>query len=376
MVWLLSLAMLINRAGSMLIAFMSIYLTKELGYSNAKAGWVMAGFGLGSIIGSYFGGRLADKVGYYKIMLGSLALGGFVLLPLPYVHSIGWVWIIVFAYSTISEMFRPANALAVANYADEENLTRSYSLIRLAINLGFTVGPALGGIIALLLGYKLLFLLDSLTSFFAAILLWMYLPKPKPIKEKLQHTVKTGAVWTDKIFLLFLIRVMVFGSIFFQLFSSVPVFFAKEYHYREDLIGYLLALNGLFVVILELPLISYIERKANPNTFIALGCSMITISFIVLYFSNGNVPLVILYTLFITLAEIFAMPFMMNYVINRAGQDRKGEYLGMYSVAYGIAHIVAPSAGLGLSDLYGFTHFYLAAGLVALLLAISFLRSE
>jgi MFS family permease len=86
--------------------------------------------------------------------------------------------------------------------------------------------------------------------------------------------------------------------------------------------------------------------------------------------------LVILYTLFITLAEIFAMPFMMNYVINRAGQDRKGEYLGMYSVAYGIAHIVAPSAGLGLSDLYGFTHFYLAAGLVALLLAISFLRSE
>ena len=78
-VWLLSFIMFINRAGAMVLPFMSLYLTKSLNFSLTEAGYVMAAYGVGSILGAYLGGQLTDRFGFYHVQLYSL-IGGSILL--------------------------------------------------------------------------------------------------------------------------------------------------------------------------------------------------------------------------------------------------------------------------------------------------------
>ena len=81
-IWMLSLVMLVNRAGTMVIPFMTVYLTQELHFTLAQAGYVMSSFGAGSILGALLGGRLTDKVGYYPTQFWTLFLSGLLFLAL------------------------------------------------------------------------------------------------------------------------------------------------------------------------------------------------------------------------------------------------------------------------------------------------------
>ena len=74
--WLLAAAMLINRSGSMVLLFMSVYLTKEKHFSIPQAGIVMSMFGIGSLVGAFIGGKLVDRIGFYPILIWSLILSG------------------------------------------------------------------------------------------------------------------------------------------------------------------------------------------------------------------------------------------------------------------------------------------------------------
>ncbi|MBK7966325.1 MAG: MFS transporter [Bacteroidetes bacterium] len=169
--------MFINRSGSMVLLFTSLYMTNILHFSIGDAGVVMSLYGIGSVLGSYLGGWLTDRYSYFNIMIGSLLSSGFVLLFLLVIETILGIAVVVFLYALTADIFRPANSKAIAVYSDLKNRTRSVSLVRLAVNLGFTVGPAVGGFVALYLGYKWLFVIDALTTMGAAALLYFYLPR-------------------------------------------------------------------------------------------------------------------------------------------------------------------------------------------------------
>jgi len=154
-VWILSLAMVVNRSGSMVLLFTSLYLTKELHYTLAEAGSVMSLYGIGSILGSYTGGWLTDRKNFYDIMIASLIVCACVLFFMVFVTSLYGIAAIIFTYAFTADIFRPANSSAIAFYSEASNRTRSVSLVRIATNLGFTIGPAIGGFVAHYLGYKL-----------------------------------------------------------------------------------------------------------------------------------------------------------------------------------------------------------------------------
>ena len=86
-VWWLALITFINRAGTMVLPFLSLYLTKNLNLTLGQVGWIMTSFGVGSLAGSWLGGRLTDKVGYYKVMVWSLLITGFLFIGLQYIKS-------------------------------------------------------------------------------------------------------------------------------------------------------------------------------------------------------------------------------------------------------------------------------------------------
>ncbi len=356
-IWILAIVMFINRSGSMVLLFTSLYMTNVLHFSIGNAGTVMSLYGIGSVLGSYAGGWLTDRKNYFDIMVLSLVISGMVLLNLLWVTSIVGLGIVIFLYAFAADMFRPANSKAIAVYSDSTNRTRSVSLVRLAINLGFTVGPAAGGFIAMYLGYKWLFLIDAITTFGAAVLLYLYLPrKESPHSSQSSEVLNDSntSAYRDRRYLLFIFLVAFYGTCFFQIFASIPQYFSKICHYNEDVIGLLMALNGLLVVLIEMPLILKLEKSKKIFHFIIVGTFLLPLCFLMLQYGKGWMIWAIFYTVTITLSEIFAMPFMMNYALSRPPKERQGQYSALYSISFGIANIAAPVIGLGIANHYGF----------------------
>ncbi len=374
-VWILSVAMFINRSGSMVLLFTSLYMTKELHFSIAQAGLIMSLYGIGSVIGSYLGGWLTDRMNYFTIMLWSLIGCGAILLLMLFATSPLAISAIIFTYPLIGDMFRPANSTAIANYSSPENRTRSVSLVRLAVNLGFSVGPAIGGFVALYLGYKWLFVLDALTSFAAAGMLYIYLPKYPPQSVTANNKFdgqRSLSAYKDLRYLFFILLVALYGTLFFQLFSSVPQYFSKILHYSEDTIGLLLALNGAIVVLVEMPLMLKLEKTQRIFRYIIIGTLCLPVAFGILLLGKTAILFSLIYTVFITLSEVFAMPFMMNYALSRGPADRQGQYAALYSMGFGISTIIAPAVGLGLADRFGFNTLFVVLIGGSLLLAVLF----
>ena len=170
-VWLLSIISLVNRAGSMVFPFMTIYLTQSLQFSLKEAGIIMSFFGLGSVVGAYVGGWLTDRIGDYKVQFWSLIATTIVLFFILKAQSFWGIAFMAFLLSVTADSFRPANKVAVAKYSKPENTTRSFALLRLAVNVGFAIGPAIGGILAAWKGYDWLFYADAVTCLAAALLL-------------------------------------------------------------------------------------------------------------------------------------------------------------------------------------------------------------
>lgn len=347
----------------MVLLFTSLYLTKEANYSLAQAGFVMSFYGVGSILGSFSGGWLTDRFNHHRIMFWSLVSSGLILLLLLSTTNQALLCLIMFCYAFTADMFRPANSAAISSYSSPETRTRSISLVRLAVNLGFSVGPAIGGFIAYNLGYFSLFIIDAVTSVGAALLLYFYLPKnyeTNPVHAQQPKAVlsKENSAYSDKIYLFFVFLVALYGASFFQLFASIPQYFAQDCHYSEDTIGLLLALNGFLVVVIEMPLMSYLQHHTNTFRFIVWGVLFIPLSFLFLVFGQHLIVMAIIYTLFITFSEIFAMPFMMNFSLSRPIKARQGQYSALYSIGYGVSNIIAPSLGLGLATAYGFNAMF------------------
>ena len=360
-IWILSIASFINRSGSIVLLFTSLYLTKELNFTIPQAGIILSFYGLGSILGSYTGGWLTDRISYNKIMLFSLISCGLILLLLLTTTSPTFIAIIIFAYAFTADMFRPANSVAMVAYSTPENRTRSVSLMRLAVNFGLALGPATGGFIAIRLGYHWLFVLDSLTSFAAAAMLFFYLPKG--ITEKNRHKSEvlqdsSTSAYRDLEYLVFIFLVAVWGTCFFQILASVPQYFNRVCNYKEDTIGLLMGLNGMLVVVIEMPLVTALEKRKLIFPYIIAGSGFLAFSFVALLFGNGLMFASISFIFLITLSEIFAMPFIMNHAMSRPLKERQGQYTALYAIAFGISNIIAPSVGLGIAGKYSFNTLF------------------
>lgn len=346
----------------MVLLFSSLYFTKELHFTIALAGVVMSFYGMGSILGSYVGGWLTDRKNLHSIMLFSLISSSLVLFLLLIAKTSIFISCIIFAYAFLADLFRPASSKAIALYSSIDNRTRSVSLVRLAVNLGFSIGPAIGGLIALHIGYKWLFVIDALTGLAASVMLFYYLPKQEHDVMDRDASVLSNSntsAYRDRFYLFFILLVALYGMSFFQFFASVPQYLSTVFKYNEDTIGYLLGLNGLLVVLIEMPLVAFLENKENTFRFIIYGALCLPVSLAILVAGNGVFTFALVYTLIITLSEIFAMPFMFNFTLTKSSKERQGQYSALYSISYGVANIAAPLVGLGIAGRYGFnTMFY------------------
>ncbi|MEZ4722723.1 MAG: MFS transporter [Flavobacteriales bacterium] len=356
-IWVLTLASLINRAGTMVIPFLSLYLTSDVGLSLTQVGWVMTAFGAGSFMGSWLGGKLSDTIGAYRTMVSSLIISGFLFMVLQYVRSFEAFCVAIAILMVVADTFRPALFVAIKQYSKPENRTRSVGLIRLAINLGFSLGPAAGGFVIAHLGYGSLFWIDGLSCLLAgSVILLLFNQKSSTTTEQTE-TVLTDperSPYSDRLYLLFLVVIVLFATTFLQYFSSVPLYYRDVHHLSERSIGLLFALNGLLVFFFELLVIKRLEQaKWSVLKVIFLGNLLLASSFFMMNLTGWSGILVI-GMITMTFAEMMIFPFANRFCMDRADGGKTGAYMAAYTVAFSLGHIIGHNAGLQLVGSAGF----------------------
>jgi len=367
-IWLLSLVTFINRAGAMVIPFLSLYLVNAKGFTLPQVGWIMTSFGLGSLAGTWLGGKLTDTIGFYKVIVLSLFLGGIGFILLQFIETFYGFCLSIFGLIFVADAYRPAIFVAADSYSKPGNVTRSITLIRLAINLGFSIGPLIGGIIIATISYTSLFWIDGISCIIASAGLFLLLkPKKSKLDTSKEIIIKEGtSPYFNSLFMLFFIIMVANSTMFVQYFSVMPLYYEKAHFLTEDLIGWLFFINGAIIVVFEMPLINWLERKQTSKTMATFwGIVLLALSFIVLNLTSWSGILVIA-MLLMTLGEMIGSPFSNALALEMAPKGRKGSYMGLYSMSFSISHIIGHNSGMNMVDKIGYdnTWYYNFAFLV------------
>lgn len=369
-VWVLSVASLINRAGTMVLPFLALYLTRQRGFTTAEAGQILALYGLGAMVASFLGGWLCDRFDPRRIMIGSLLLTGVGFPLLGRMESRPAILATILLLSLAGESFRPANAAALTRASDPAERTRSFALYRLAINLGMTLGPTVGGFLALR-SYDLLFFVDGATCLLAAGLLWLVPGVPaSEAAEESTAAAPARSPWGDRPFLVMLFLLFVMNVVTFQVVSTYTLSLRDLYGFSEDRIGLTLAVNTLIIVLFEMVLVHRVARY-DPLRMTGLGAFFLCFGLALLPLGRGFAYAA--FTVLIwTIGEMLAFPIIAGAIANRADAGSVGRYMGLMNLSFATAYVIAPLAGTWVYQHLGPEALWYGCGAVGLLVWAGF----
>jgi MFS family permease len=354
--WLLALATLVNRAGTMVIPFLALHFTRNLGFSAGQAGLALAAYGVVSLLTSPFAGRLSDRVGSQRILTLSLFLGGLGFWALPLLRTLPQVLAGMVVLSAVSEAMRPATLALVSDLAPPELRRQAFALNRLAINLGMSVGPALGGFLAAR-SFATLFWVDGATSIAASLVLLVFPLRVGSVESHAAAPPSLGAIADRRLRYVILCLLPVI-LVFFQHEGPMPVWMVEDLGMPTQNFGLLFTINTLLIVFLEVRL-NGLTAHWSPARALATGSALCTVGFGALAFLTtywGVVATVVVWTF----GEMILFPATAAYVSELAPPTRRGEYMGFYSMTFGIGFTLGPWAGLSVLEAAGARTLWLA----------------
>ncbi|WP_348797601.1 MFS transporter [Flavobacterium adhaerens] len=345
-IWILTLITFINRAGTMVIPFLSKYMKEDLMFTYSQIGWVMVFFGVGSIIGTWLSGKLSDMIGFYKVMVFSLFASGIVFILLQYATTFEQLCVGILVLTSIADMFRPAMLVCLKTFTKKEDRARAYSLTRAAINLGFLFGPVLGGLIIMQMGYEYIFYIDGATCILS-IIVFMFFVKEIKVPKKEGNVVKSAqkvSVIKDRPFMLHLVICLITGILFFQIFTTLPLYHKERFNMTEFDSGLLLSLNGLLILLFELPIVNYVSRnKINNHKVISFGLLLMATSFLLLLLPFEAVLVPMMFVM--TCGVMLTFPFANSFAMDRSHMQ-EGKYMAAFTMSYSFAHILSAKTGM------------------------------
>ena len=363
-VWIIAVTTLVNRVGMMALPFLVLYLTRYLHISASVAGLAISAYGVGGLITAPVAGRLADRFGPYAVLRASLALSGLIILVFPLAHSVAVVIVLTFLWAVVADAARPATMSALTGGADPGQRKAAIALNRLSVNLGMSIGPAVGGFLAQA-SFPLLFIVDGTTSLAAAAvlsaLLWARQRSAGTPVDRHAHHASHAAraaqfsaasvVWRDRPALTLFAISLIMNIVFSQHQGAMPLYLVRDLHYRESFYGGLFVLNTLIIVALEVPLnVSMAHWPARPA--IALATVLIAVGFGALGVAHSPLPIAIT-VVFWTFGEMIFFPTSTAYVAQLAPPGRTGEYMGAFASTFSLALIVGPWLGAAMLDHLG-----------------------
>ena len=371
-VWIIFATTFVNRAGSMVIPFLALYGTRHLGVRPALAGLALTIYGVGGLVGAPLAGRLCDRIGAFTVLRGSLLVSGILLLTIPLAHEFNSFLALTFIWALVAESVRPASLAALTYSVRPDQRKAAVAVNRLAINLGMSIGPMVGGFLAAV-SYPLLFVVDGATTIAASIVLTVLLMlKPSaapPVVRSAEGGAQNGrvSVLRDPRAVVFFVGVWLMAIVFFQHEGAMPIFLVRDLHYRESFYGMLFVVNTALIVLLEVPINLAMSHWSHRWTLV-LGASLFAIGFgamAVLHSTAGLIAAAVVWTL----GEMIALPSSGAYVLDIAPPGRSGQYVGAYSSTFSLALLVGPWAGTIALDRFGGPALWTAALIVGMISA-------
>ena len=380
--------MLVNRAGCFVLPFLAVYLTQGRGFSPAMAGIVASLYGAGAAVASALGGYLADHVGRRTTMVGALLLGGCGMIALGFARDLALIAPATFAVALLGECYRPAMQAAIADLVPPADRVRAFGILYWVINLGFSIGLLLGGVLASR-SFLYLFVGDGLTSIAFALIVWRLVPETRPAHlAPHAHEPRKGAVegflapYRDRPFALFVLLSILTLLIFMQHVAALPIEISARGVSRAWL-GFVLGLNGIVIVLVQ-PFLAPVLGRFNRSRVLAVGACLVGLGFGLNVVAMG--PLLFAAGVVVwTVGEIFVLPTANAVVADVALPHMRGRYQGAYGLSFGLAGFGAPLIGTYVLQHFGSRPLWLgclalgvavAAGHVALAPQLTRLREE
>lgn len=381
-VWYLCLATLVNRAGTMVLPFLTLYLTVDRKWSAGIAGLALTIYGIAAIIIAPIAGRLSDRFGSLLVLKISLLLSGLILFIFPFVTSLYGIFTITAVWALANESFRPPSMALVGRLTGPEQRKMAFALSRLAINLGMSIGPVIGGFLAMK-SFRSLFYVDGTTSILAGALIAL-MPwrihnttneseRETTDQSKAIETSYTG-VLQDRRFLYFLIAMLPIEMVFFQSLAAMPLFVVRDLHISEAGFGMLLAINTVIIILTEVPLNTAMLHWSH-RAAIALGALLVGAGFGGLIFTRGALGIAATVVIW-TIGEMILLPASSAYVSDIAPAARTGAYMGLYTMGFSVAFAIGPWLGVQALEGLGPTAVWLGTFACGLITAVMIWRQR
>jgi MFS family permease len=342
--WTVWLGTLVNKMGGVVVPFLALYLTRERGLSKAQAGLLVALYGCGTILAGLTGGVLADRVGRRATMLVSLFGGAVAMLGIGLGRALPSIAAATFLMGWLGEMYRPAVAALIADVVPPERRVRAYGHLYWAINLGFAVASALGGLAARV-SYFSLFVVDAATMALYGVIVLLRVPETRPVVAEAQRGAAEPGILTvlaDRTFMPFVALILGFAVVMWQNGTAVPMDMTQK-GLSEVTYGALCSINGVLIVFLQPRMTAWLSPR--PRAAVLAASSLVFgVGFGLFGFVSHWAGYAVAITIW-TLGEIAQLPTANTVVADLAPTAMRGRYQGVYSMAWGAASVVAPIVG-------------------------------
>jgi MFS family permease len=370
--WALSLVLFIDMSGTMVIFFLSLYLTRRLGFSVFQSGQALSGYGFGMLFGALLGGQASDRIGPRTTQQLCMFGAGISLFALGVSRSFPAVFLCVLLYGLFSAALFPAIASGMAEICAPGIRSRGFVLNRLASNLGVTVGPVIGGFLARH-DFRLLFWVDGATCLLAGLAFFVLFPRGRSAVRAAapERAGRRDAWWKDGGLLTVLAGTVGVSLVFNQLWGTFPIYVRSAYALPENLIGPLFAVNTVIIVLFQMVLTHAVERF--PRGLVAAGgAAFLGLGFGLMPFGRGWLYGAMTVAVW-TIGEMLFIPTVTTMISLRASEENQGRYQSLLSVAFGLGFIAGPALGTRVYERFGGTVLWLGTAGLALAAAVVFL---
>lgn len=358
--WFLFIGMLINGIATFVLPFESIYLVADRHLPVAQAATIVGVYGIGSCLAALVGGLLADTIGRRPTILIGLFCLTATTFGLAFVSETWLIALLTFLMGFWISWYRPASNAVIADLVPQKEQARANGLMYWAYNIGMAISPVLASVIVGKSGYVLLFCIDGCGTLLFWVLMLLGLPETQPVVTSPAHphqrkaaegahstqgTQRTRSVWRDLPFLCFVVLSFVLTSIYFQNASTLPV--DMQLHGLDaSQYGMAIAVNGIVVVLLGLPL-SHLLAKAAPFRALAISALFLGIGFGLTTLADTllSLPAYMGSIAVWTIGEIIFVPVSATVVALFSPASRRGTYQGVARLSWGLSACVGPLVG-------------------------------